>query len=87
MPLRLQVQAVPVQADELHPPLIGKHIRLLALLEVLIADPELPALSCTPYSSSTNSRTTVAATENWLRSTSSDSAGTNGWNIPEGMTW
>lgn len=40
--------AVPVQADELHPPLVWQQVGLLALLEVLVADPKLAALALIP---------------------------------------
>jgi hypothetical protein len=45
---RLHLQAVAVQANELHPPLIRQQIGLLALLEILIADPKLAALALVP---------------------------------------
>jgi hypothetical protein len=44
-PPGLDLQAVAVQADELHPPLIWQQVGLLALLEVLVADPKLATLA------------------------------------------
>src|SRR5215218_7311786 len=47
-PSRLHIEAVAAQADELHPPLIRQQVGLLALLEVLVADPKFTALTLVP---------------------------------------